>query len=218
MNRSELLYELLPFFRQWAADAQLGQNVLEGPGIDLIESGADRTVGLGGDSVLLYRVDGSPVAEFDTISAALSAASRGCTILLPSKAFDENVVMIAGVTIRGMGLGSVIHGTVTGAEDACLKDVYVDLTADSPNPLYGVKGAGVKFRVLNTYVYVENATGPARAVAAVSGGETRCQNVRVAAVGGEEGYGFYQDVGDLYTDHCIARASDCTTAPLRRRG
>lgn len=124
--------------------------------------------------------------------------------------------MIAGVTIRGMGLGSVIHGTVTGAEDACLKDVYVDLTADSPNPLYGVKGAGVKFRVLNTYVYVENATGPARAVACVNGGETRCQNVRVGAVGGEEGYGFYAASGKVFLDHCVARAVDCSTAPMNK--
>lgn len=195
-----------------------GDRTYEGPGIDVVEDGYSKTIGLGGDAVLLYDSGGLPVVEYATITAACAAAASGDMVQPQAGTYTENITIPAGVTVRGRGPATVIAGTVTGASGATLQGVYVRVVGDSPDPLYGVKGAGDKFRVLDCFVYVENATGPARAVAAVSGGETRCQNVRVAAVGGEEGYGFYQDVGDLYTDHCIARASDCTTAPLRRRG
>jgi len=151
-------------------------------------------------------------------TAAAAVAGAGDVIWLPAAGFSADITIPAGVTVRGRGPATVIAGTVTGASGATLQGVYVRVVGDSPDPLYGVKGAGDKFRVLDCFVYVENATGPARAVACVSGGETRCQNVRVAALGGSEGYGFYQDAGDLYVDHCVARAKDCTTAPLRRRG
>lgn len=175
-------------------------------------------VGLGGDQVLLYRSDGQPVKEYDTIAAACAAAASGDAVELPPGTYAESITIPAGVTVRGRGPATVIAGTVTGADGATLKDVYVRVVGDSVDPLYGIKGAGAYFRALDCFVYVENATGPARAVGCVSGGDSRFQNVRVGATGGTEGYGFYQDVGDMFLDHCVARASDCTTAPLRRRG
>ena len=60
----------------------------EGPGIDLTISGDITTVGMGGDTILLYHSDGSPISEYeftlDGLNDALDVAMVGDVIFLPA--------------------------------------------------------------------------------------------------------------------------------------
>lgn len=64
-----------------------GAFLLEGPGIDLVSGSGTVTVGLGGDSILLYHASGAPASEYAVsdagLTAALAAAVAGDVIQLP---------------------------------------------------------------------------------------------------------------------------------------
>ena len=55
-----------------------GDSVQEGPGIDVIGAGRARTVGLGGDTILLYDSAGAPVAEFAATGGGAGCCAGGC--------------------------------------------------------------------------------------------------------------------------------------------
>lgn len=95
----------------------------EGAGLDQVDAGANSTmtVGLGGDTILLYKANGDPVVEYAYtaagLTAALAAAANYNTIQLPS-----GILALAGgtftipayVTVRGMGPETIIqNATIT---------------------------------------------------------------------------------------------------------
>jgi hypothetical protein len=94
----------------------------EGPGIDIV----GMRVGLGGDRILLYHANGSPVSEYATIALALVAASIGEVVVVPAGIFTENINIPAGVCILGTGNKSIIDGTVTMGEDSAVCDLNID--------------------------------------------------------------------------------------------
>lgn len=94
-----------------------GDNVGEGPGIDLNLSGGIEYIGLGGDSILLYDSGGNPVAEFTATSAgldaALAAATAGDVVLLPACTIAADHTIPANVELTGTGVNSVLSGNIT---------------------------------------------------------------------------------------------------------
>lgn len=96
-----LAKRLRPFLSgQIGAMAASGAFMNEGPGIDLVGN----TIGLGGDTILLYNSDGTPVEEWPATEAglvqALAAAASGNVVELPA----GTITLTAGITIP-----SVIH-------------------------------------------------------------------------------------------------------------
>lgn len=90
----------------------------EGPGIDITDDG----IGLGGDTVLLYHDDGTPVSEFTTITLAMAAASSGELVEVPPGIFIEDFTVPAGVGLVSKGNNSIIHGTITlGGQSSHMK-------------------------------------------------------------------------------------------------
>lgn len=94
-----------------------GDNVSEGPGIDIV-SGATEQIGLGGDTILLYDSGGLPVSEFAATSAglnaALAAATNGDVVQLPVGTIAGVAATVpAGVILSGIDtVGSIVSGTV----------------------------------------------------------------------------------------------------------
>lgn len=95
----------------------------EGAGLDQVDAGANSTVtiGLGGDTILLYKANGDPVVEFAFTSAGLTAALAAAadynTIQLPSGILalgGGSFTIPAHVTVKGMGPETIIqNATVT---------------------------------------------------------------------------------------------------------
>jgi hypothetical protein len=90
----------------------------EGPGIDLTVSGDITTVGLGGDTILLYNSNLDPVEEFPAtdagLTAALAAAVAGDEVLLPICEITGGPWTIpAGISLHGQSRYSYLIGTIT---------------------------------------------------------------------------------------------------------
>lgn len=79
-----------------------GDTVSEGPGIDIV-AGASKAIGLGGDTILLFNCDGSPVEEFPAttigLNSAIAAADSGDIIQLPA----TTITLPSGDTIYSVG-------------------------------------------------------------------------------------------------------------------
>lgn len=134
---SYLIQRLKPY---WLGDIG-SASVTEGPGIDII---APAQVGLGGDTILIYNNDGTPVEEFDFthagLVAALAAADSGDTVLLPNGTLTvtDEIVVPAGVTLQGTSRnGSIIYcetnevdDVIELDEDSSLKDCTIDFRED----------------------------------------------------------------------------------------
>jgi hypothetical protein len=128
--------------------------VQEGPGIDLVSS----TIGLGGDTILLYDSGGQPVAEFAATSAGLDAAIAGAgsgdIVLLPAITVDGNHTVVDGITVMGMDRDrSVLSGLITVGSAAALDTLSVIRTANDANDLVGVKNTNG-----NNPAYIRNCT------------------------------------------------------------
>jgi hypothetical protein len=113
----------------------------EGPGIDLVVSGDITTVGLGGDSFLLYDDGGLPVAEYSTLTLALAAAATGNVIITPAGIFTEDVTIPAGVGVRSIGNNTIIVGTIILAGNASfLASITISLTVNQSGAITSIIG------------------------------------------------------------------------------
>jgi hypothetical protein len=165
----------------------------EGPGIDVVGS----AVGLGGDMVLLYHSDGSPVNEYATVSATAAAASSGDAIHLQAKTYTEDVTIPAGVAVWGHG-NSIIDGQVTLSAGAQLNAVGVIRSGDQAGELVGIVGPESGYAdVDHCWVEVTNATGPAYALQ-VGAGKVYVRNTPTKAAGGEASYAVYGQCANCY--------------------
>jgi hypothetical protein len=146
---------------------------LEGPGIDVVGT----TVGLGGDTILLFNCGSSPVAEFAATSAGLDAASAaavaGDVVQLPARQISGSHTLAAGVTYRGLGRkASVLTGQITLAASSVLETLSVSRTANSADTLIGVVGpsSGTGY-LYDCDVAANNALGTGYAVQTTGTGE-----------------------------------------------
>jgi hypothetical protein len=113
-NLTTLAKRLRPLIQSAAAET-IKTSVAEGPGIDLVISGAQTRVGIGGDTVLIYHADGSPANEYSTLTAAIAAATSGDVVLLPPQTFADDITIPAGVTLVGAHRATKLSGTIESA-------------------------------------------------------------------------------------------------------
>jgi hypothetical protein len=130
----------------------------EGPGIDVVKSGNLNTVGLGGDTILLYNSNLDPVEEFPVtdagLTAALAAASSGDIVLLPSSSIAGDHTIPGEVSVAGMERQrSILTGKITMEDLASLWNLSVLRTADDSNPLYAVTSTSGTSYLYNCTVF-----------------------------------------------------------------
>ncbi len=99
------------------------------------------------------------VGDYSTISAAISAATAGQSILIMTGTYTENVVVNKQLTITGLGVGTVINGTVTfavGSSDSLMQDFSASgITINS-----GVSEASIiSFWNASGFTVVDNGSG-----------------------------------------------------------
>jgi len=107
------------------------------------------------------------VADEDGLTAALAAATAGDVVWLPACEVSGDHVVPAGVTLRGLGLASVLTGQVTLGAGAEARDLAVTRDEDDAGDVVGVLAGGAAPAYLhNATVEAVNATGAGYAVAA----------------------------------------------------
>lgn len=183
MRRSRLLQDLKPFFLRWLTQgAEAGLTVQEGPGIDVV---GGYQVGIGGDMVLVYHADRSPVSEYTSIGLACAAAVAGDVVQPQAGTYAESFTIPANVEVVGRGReNTVISGVVTGGVEAVLRDLSVVIDGDDAGILYAVKGSSGEgtLRLYNCNVLVDNATGNAAALYSDGDGEIEAYGCRLRGV------------------------------------
>ena len=177
----------------------------EGPGIDVTGAAPTQTVGLGGDSILLYDSAGDPVAEFAAsdagLTAGLAAMAAGDVLELPAVTITGGPWTVAHGTLRGISQdGSVLDGQVTLSDGTALENLSVIRSEDDAGAIYGVvEGAGgITAEMHNVTIDVANATGAAYAVYMENGGEIDAYDTTLLAETGNDGYAVYSSHGDFY--------------------
>jgi hypothetical protein len=172
VRRSQLLKDLKPFFLRWLTQsAEAGLTVGEGPGIDVVGA----TVGLGGDTVLLYDAGGDPVREYAAdatgLAAALAAAASGDIVEIPAGTITANPTIGAGVTLRGRGWASIINGYVLGGVNSKLDNCKVYQSVNTSSDIVGVIGpdAAGTFYVRDVFIELIQA-GAGKALGALARG------------------------------------------------
>lgn len=155
-----------------ALDAGLtAERVLtEGPDIDLVDGGANTTitVGRGGDTVLLFNSDGTPIEEFAAtqagVIAALAAAAAGNIIECPRAitiALTAGITIPASVTLRQAALSfSAFAGNAVTLAGASSRLEDSDITYDGAGQASAtaVYANGVAAVLLRVNAFALNAT------------------------------------------------------------
>ena len=160
-----------------------GGGVLEGPGIDLIGN----RVGLGGDTVLVYKSDGSPVIEFPSdlygIGQALAAATSGDVVFLDKVGtITGDITVGPGIELRSRSRKeNTLVGKITLDQDASINNLTVANVANSAAELYGVIGpvAGTAYILFCNVSATQSGAGNAYAIGATRGASLNNGNIKV---------------------------------------
>lgn len=140
-----------------------GGEVSEGPGIDVVSTTTGKTVGLGGDTILLYDSGGNPVREYAATSAGLdsatAAAASGDVIWIPACEISGDHTLAAGVEYVGLGRAkTILTGQITMGASSVLSTLTVSRTGSSTT--IGVLGpASGKAYVYNCDLVVNVTAG-----------------------------------------------------------
>ena len=189
-------------------DARYMQSVSEGPGTDITGTTLAPIIGIGLDSVLLSAGDGSPAAEYATITLACAAASSGATILLAPATYAESFSVPEGVTVRGESREDcVITGAVTLGDGSTLECLSIVRSIDDAGVCYGVIDGGGTATITDITIDVANATGAAYAVYMANGGRIDAWVAELLAETGSVGYAAYVSAGDFYLWSGVARGT-----------
>jgi hypothetical protein len=172
----------------------------EGPGIDIIGF----QVGLGGDSVLLYHNDGTPISEYATVALALADAGPGEAVIMPAIAFTEDITIPAGVSLSGVGNKSIIYGTVTlGGSVSNVIGISIVVSGNSAGDLFAVQGPGSgTANLFDVWISItNNGAGNAYGVL-VDDGDINVRNSIIYALSDSgDAVGFYSPVDKLGLCH-----------------
>lgn len=202
VRNAELVRLLKPDFASMGA----GGAVHEGPGIDLT---LGSTIGLGGDTALLYDSGGSPVREFAPtgagLAAAIAAATSGDTILLPSVTISSTgFTLSAGVALVGMfGVKSRISltGSIVLSGTNLLKDLWLNLSLADATDAKAVVDGGIDNEIVHCKVISDqDGTGGAHAISLTHSGTITCRDCYLegSTAGPGVGYAGYWQSGWLY--------------------
>jgi hypothetical protein len=203
-RNDELIRALRPEFLNSGGGGGPTITVSEGPGIDIVVVATNNQIGLGGDTILLYKANGNPVAEYAAtdagLTAALAATVAGDIVIIPACTIAGDHTIPTGVRVVGLArFGSILTGQVTGGSGASLENCSITRTANDANVLYGVvaQAAGT-FYLSRVHVSVTQAgVGNAAAIYSNAGGDVEAWNCSLLAPVGGVGwhYGVYLDVG-----------------------
>jgi hypothetical protein len=191
----------------------VGASIGEGPGIDLTVANDITTVGLGGDTVLVYHDNGDPVEEYATITLALASCVSGDAVFVPGGTFTENITIPAGVGVHSMGNRTTIAGTVTlGGANSHLMNITIAISDSSAGDLIGVIGPSSGMAYLrDVWISVtNNGAGNAYSIQ-VDDGDIEAMMGRMEAItnGGGDAIGMYcpaEKVGIGYSDNNLVYA------------
>lgn len=161
---TSLAKRLRPFINgQVGAIASTGAYMQEGPGIDLVGN----KIGLSGDSILLYKSNGDPIAEYPAteagINSAFAAAVAGNVIVFPDNiviAVTAGKSMPAGVSVTGANLSfSGFAGTaITMTTGSDLSNFNIAYNGAGQVSAKGVYANAVQCNVSNGRALVYDAT------------------------------------------------------------
>ena len=192
--------------------------ILEGPGIDITGAAPEPTVGLGGDTILLYDSGGDPCAEFAATDAGLilglAAMAAGDVLEPPVVTITGGPWTLAAGILRGKSRdGTVLDGQLTLSDATALENLSVIRSEDDAGAIYGlVEGAGdITATLTNITVNVANATGVAYAVYMANGGRIDAYDTELLAETGSAGYAVYISSGDFYHNGGVARGVTALT-------
>lgn len=183
----------------WGSGAGGITVVGEGPGIDVVSGSY---VGLGGDSILVYSDNGTPIAEFPLTSEGLdqALASSGCGIQLPMFcSIDGDHEIPAGKSIVGLSrFGSKLVGKIVCQEGASLENLTIERASSGSIVLIGVEAVGAT-RLSNCHIDIRQSdTGDAYGLYANTGAvEAWMCSISASSVGGE-GYAGGIGAEDIY--------------------
>lgn len=154
-----------------ALDAGLtAERVLtEGPDIDLVDGGANTTitVGRGGDTVLLFNSDGTPIEEFSAtqagIVAALAAAAAGNIIECPRAItipLTAGITIPASVTFRkaNLSFSGFAGNAVTLSSSSMLEDSIIVFDGAGQVSATTIYAPSVNAVIRRVDAYARNAT------------------------------------------------------------
>jgi len=185
-------------------DNSIGETHTHKLDIDLVELGHIILIAVADGSMTDYGV-----AEDDTLTAALAAAEDCDVVWLPACEVSGDHTVPAGVTLRGLGLASVLTGalwledgasvatlaitrTASGSDDlvgllgpdsgeATARDVHVSLVHMGTGKALGVLGMGGTLYCYGCEVWVLGGDGSAWAAASADAGEVELNQGQVLA-------------------------------------
>jgi len=210
MSRRIRRLETIPFWSSSAAGA-----VMEGPGIDIVGI----TVGLGGDTVLIYDSTGLPVAEFSAdaagLAAALALAVAGDIVFLQAFTIPGDYTVPDGVCLLGFSRRlSVLTGVITLGVDSSLENLRILRDFADASEVHGVYGpvSGTGYMYDVTVDATQAGSGDVYAVESSGGGSIeahRCTVRGFAQSGsfGGVGYAGRATAGSMYIFHGSWRGS-----------
>ena len=189
---------------------------LEGPGIDIIGD----WVGLGGDTILVYNADGSPVSEFAPTDAGLDAATAKIVFPGDKIVMPENMTLTADHTLEGgvyvFPKKKVFDICLTLVEGSDVSFFQARRMRKQEQDLIGViaPATGVAY-LRSCQIYCENQLGNAYGISLTGSGSLETYDVRACGVAYSDqgGYGAYVDpacFGDLYVLGADAKFSGST--------
>ena len=130
-------------------------------GADIRVSGYQ--VSRAGAGVLLFSGSGALLTEYAFTEAGLAAAfadsASGDVVDLPAGTLTGDVTVPAGVTVRGMGVATVLSGAVVLGEGAYLIDVTASLVDSDSDDLVVVQGGNGSVCVHVTAIGEQSGTG-----------------------------------------------------------
>ena len=173
--------------------------VIEGPGIDVV--GGD-TVGLGGDTILLYDSGGLPCAEYAAsdagLIAALAAMGASDVVELPDVTIAGGPWTVANGTLRGHSRwGSVLDGLVTVQAGAKIERLSIIRSEDEADPVVGIilEEDG---RAEGCFISVTNAGGDVYGIFSDQAGNCYSEGNLFYLSASGIAYGFYADGATMY--------------------
>lgn len=191
----------------------------EGPGIDNVVSGDLTTVGLGGDTILLYDSGGNPVSEYAATSAGLiaglDAMTAGDVLELPDILISGGPWTIANGSLKGHSrFGSILDGELTVSGGCVAERLSVIRSEDTASEIYGIVLLE-EARAEGCYLVITNADGNVIAVFSPAGEEGDCyanDNIVFAVSASGDGYAYGTDGCEMWAEGGYVEAS---TAPVR---
>ena len=156
----------------------------------------------------LYDMSDEVIRSYSVSEAGLTgangAAASGDVILIPNAIISGDYTITAGVAMVGISRSkTILTGSITGADEACIERLSIIRTANDANELIGIVGqASGTFYVKDCDVIVtQSGAGLAAGLKQASAGLVAVWNSLLQGIStGGDGYGSYRTSGAILID------------------